>query len=406
MEQGDLKERGVPPQRREPDREQLDLGMLRLKEPELSEPSQANLDNIDRPISFYVVPASDSQVVANEKHSLAHAAKNRNIDWRSCRVATEDLRVTQNLSSCLECLSSRPLAIFMPCGHGGCCLRCSVRKEGKQKLCPYCSKVVEFILEMGDCSQELFLEATDQEFHIFPILKVIRMVRNSMNNPITPLFGSWSESNSNLSTNIAEQTEGGSSQTTFEKSHSGDNVKTCLSSQIGKLPSPRSDLRLEGLPRKDSVTSIAMNSDQEKHGSSSGIAGLKRSEVDSQDDSHPKSLSHSGLSTDAPNQQAPGFQIHVPSPQFRGSLHLKHAPFQFHIDETDSEDSISSEDRPKSAKGSKESAQGSQGVEEHHAKSVASSRSQYQSKLSLQSVDGPAQPSLSLILPIDRICLQ
>jgi hypothetical protein len=372
----------------EQSRELLELGLLRLKEPEYSEPSQGNLENIDRPVAYSVVrgrlEAGESALV-----SLHNAAKARDTDWRTCRLATDDLRVTQHLSTCLECFVPRPLAIFMPCGHGGCCLRCSVKKDNKQKMCPYCSKVVEFILEMGECCQEVFLESTDQEFHVFPILKVIRMVRNSMNNPITPLFGSWSETNSNISTNVAEQTEDGNSQITFEKSQSGEQIKKSVAIHIGKVSSPRSDSKVEGIPRKNSLTSIAMNSDQERSGSNKEVIPQKKSDTDSQDDTNQKSLSHSGVSTDIPNLVGPGFQIQVPSPQFRGSLHLKHVPFQFHIDETDSEDSFS-EERPKSAKGSKESAQGSQGMEEHHPKSVTSSRSQYQSKLSLQSLDLPS----------------
>lgn len=363
-----------------------------MKEPEISEPSQSNLENIDRPISFYLVPSS-GRFHLQDLIPLNVASKNMKSDWRSSLVATEDLRVTQNLSTCLECFSTRPLAIFMPCAHGGCCLRCSVKKDYKQKLCPYCSKVVEFILEMGECSQEVILESTDQEFHVFPILKVIRMVRNSMSNPITPMFGSWSESNSNVSTNLADPSDEGSTHHTVDKSQSGDLHKKSVTT---KLPSPRSELKMDGLPRKNSVTSIALNSDQERNGSNRGDTVMqKKSDSDSQEDTNLKSLSHSGVSTDVPILLIPGSHIQVPSPQFRGSLHLKHAPFQFHIDETDSEDSFSSEDRPKSAKGSKESAQGgSQGVEEHHQpKSVSSSRSQYQSKLSLESVDFlPPQP--------------
>lgn len=123
-------------------KEPIDLSILRMKEPEMSEPSQSSMhEHIERPINFFIVLPTEKQIIPNEMYSLQQVAKNRNIEWRSYKVATEDLRVTQYLSTCLECFSVRPLAIFMPCGHGGCCLRCSVKKEFKQKLCPYCSKV-------------------------------------------------------------------------------------------------------------------------------------------------------------------------------------------------------------------------------------------------------------------------
>lgn len=126
----------------EEQKEFIDLDLLRMKENELSEQSQPNLHDIEeRPIHFSVVLQNNKEIQPSQMFSLPQVAKHQNLEWRKCRVATEDLRVTQNLSSCLECFSAKPLAIFMPCGHGGCCLRCSVKKESKQKLCPYCSKV-------------------------------------------------------------------------------------------------------------------------------------------------------------------------------------------------------------------------------------------------------------------------
>jgi hypothetical protein len=245
---------------------------------------------------------------------------------------------------------------------------------------------------MGEPCEEVALEATDQEFHVFPILKVIRMIRNSMNTPITPMFGSWSDSSLHAgSTKIGDQSEIFSKRNSLEGNKSGDLMKKNGTAN-NRLSSPRSDLKTDGSVTKNSLTSIALNSDYDRSVSFKVESPIqKKSDSDSQEDTNPKSLSHSGVSTDVPNLLVPGFHIQTPQPLFRGSLHLKHASFQFHIDETDSEDSLSSEERPKSAKDSKESAQGSQGVEEHHVKSIASSRSQYQSKLSINSADSWSQ---------------
>lgn len=242
---------------------------------------------------------------------------------------------------------------------------------------------------MGEPVQEIVLEGTDQEFQVFPILKVIRMVRNSMNTPVSPLFGSWSENNSIAIPLVAEIGDSSPLSTSPEKSPTEIHDKKSFVSNIGKLSSPRSDQKLEGSTRKNSLTSLALNSENDKSGSQRGEQIHKRSDSDFQDDTCPKTLSQSGVSTDIPNLVVPGFHIQVPPPQFRGSLHLKLSPFQFHIDETDSEEPSSGDERPKSAKSSKSkhSSKSGHGVEEHQLKSVTSNKSQYQGKLSIRSVD-------------------
>ena len=134
--------------------EYKDQTSFQKKDQELSKHSQSSIhEPREQPISFYIIFPSDNQM-----YTLQNVAKNIDVEWRKYKVATEDLRVTQNLGSCLECFSARPLAIFMPCSHGGCCLRCSVKKNNRPKLCPFCSKVVEFILEMGESIQEITVE--------------------------------------------------------------------------------------------------------------------------------------------------------------------------------------------------------------------------------------------------------
>lgn len=224
------------------------------------------------------------------------------------------------------------------------------------------------------------------------------MVRNSMNAQITPLFGNWNETNSNLNTiQPFDHSDEGSPGRALGKSGSGEQIMRPLVTNQGKLPSPRSDLKVDGASRKNSVTSIAMNSD-ERSSSNKGEITQKRSDSDSQEESNQKSLTQSGVSTEAPNLVLSGSHIQVPSPQFRGSVHMKPVPFQFHIDETDSEESFSSDERAKSAKRSGNSSKGSQGIEEQNQRSLASSKSQYQSRLSIHSADDSrSQPQLSSV---------
>jgi hypothetical protein len=73
--------------------------------------------------------------------NLTHAA---GIDWRQCTLATSDLRLMENLATCHACFVNRPLSLYMSCGHGGMCLRCSVKQASVLKLCPYCGKVGVF----------------------------------------------------------------------------------------------------------------------------------------------------------------------------------------------------------------------------------------------------------------------
>lgn len=70
--------------------------------------------------------------------SLTHAS---GIDWQQCTLATSDLRLMENLATCHACFVSRPLSLYMTCGHGGMCLRCSVKQANVLRLCPYCGKV-------------------------------------------------------------------------------------------------------------------------------------------------------------------------------------------------------------------------------------------------------------------------
>lgn len=98
-----------------------------------------------KPIEFYVIAPEDGEG-NNLMYSMSEMLKRPNLDWKSCKVASEDLRVIQQLGSCRECSEGRPLAIFMPCGHGGSCLRCSIQKSNKQKMCHYCAKVNSSLL--------------------------------------------------------------------------------------------------------------------------------------------------------------------------------------------------------------------------------------------------------------------
>lgn len=93
-----------------------------------------------KPIDFYVIAPEDGDGY-NLMYTISEMMKRPNLDWKRCKVASEDLRVIQQLGSCRECSEGRPLAIFMPCGHGGSCLRCSIQKSSKQKLCHYCDRV-------------------------------------------------------------------------------------------------------------------------------------------------------------------------------------------------------------------------------------------------------------------------
>lgn len=134
------------------------------------------------PIEFYaIIPGDESHLV-----KIAEMPKSLVIDWRNCRVASEDLRVSQRFGNCRECFAERPLAILMPCGHGGSCLRCSISKKGKEKVCFHChqvkffNQVVEFIMKIGESVEEVEVESEDREFSIFPVLNIIRMVRSSL----------------------------------------------------------------------------------------------------------------------------------------------------------------------------------------------------------------------------------
>ena len=82
--------------------------------------------------------------------NLTHTA---GIDWKQCTLATSDLRLMENLISCHACFLSRPLSLFMSCGHGGMCLRCSVKQANVLKLCPYCGKVDKYYLGYRVCAR-------------------------------------------------------------------------------------------------------------------------------------------------------------------------------------------------------------------------------------------------------------
>lgn len=100
------------------------------------------------PIKFYcILPAiEENREEAAPMYPLEDLSLGLELgmDWKQCLLATGDLRLMENLATCHVCLVNRPGSIFMPCGHGGMCLRCAIKHANVQKLCPYCGKVKIF----------------------------------------------------------------------------------------------------------------------------------------------------------------------------------------------------------------------------------------------------------------------
>lgn len=92
------------------------------------------------PIFFYLVLPSASEE-EEQLIPLEDLSPDLGIELKQSSLASDDLRVLDTESMCFDCGSSRPLAISMPCAHGGLCLRCNIKHANKFKQCVYCSKV-------------------------------------------------------------------------------------------------------------------------------------------------------------------------------------------------------------------------------------------------------------------------
>lgn len=92
------------------------------------------------PIFFYLVLPSASEE-EQELIPLEDLDFNLGIELKQSSLASDDPRVLETLSMCFDCGANRPLAISMPCAHGGLCLRCNIKHASKFKQCLYCPKV-------------------------------------------------------------------------------------------------------------------------------------------------------------------------------------------------------------------------------------------------------------------------
>lgn len=92
------------------------------------------------PIFFYLVLPSASEE-EEQLIPLEDLSPDLGIELKQSSLASDDLRVLDTQSMCFDCGSTRPLAISMPCAHGGLCLRCNIKHANKFKQCLYCSKV-------------------------------------------------------------------------------------------------------------------------------------------------------------------------------------------------------------------------------------------------------------------------
>lgn len=92
------------------------------------------------PIFFYLVLPSASEE-EQELIPLEDLDFNLGIELKQSSLASDDPRVLETQSMCFDCGANRPLAISMPCAHGGLCLRCNIKHASKFKQCLYCPKV-------------------------------------------------------------------------------------------------------------------------------------------------------------------------------------------------------------------------------------------------------------------------
>lgn len=283
------------------------------------------------PIDFYAILPDDDY----HMYRISDLSQASELDWKTCKVASEDLRVTQKLGNCRECYIERPLAIHMPCGHGGSCLRCAITKKGKEKLCLHCSEVIEFILEIGESVKEIEVDHPEREFSIFPVLKIIRMVRSSLRIERPPSLGHLLDKGETL----------GPSKDTrklIEKSKSGDIRR--YSQSVTSPKSPREEAQsLDGSSdsrgtKIDFDSASRTKEEREKPQSlaviSTGITG---------EDTKRRSSQNSGSSLENVSMQM-GSLFKKPT-QYRGSINARTSKpmdqVNFEINERESEDSIS-----------------------------------------------------------------
>lgn len=191
-------------------------------------------------------------------------------------------------------------------------------------------------MEIGEVSEEVELEDTDQEFGIFPIIKIIRMVRSSLR---APRPASISQLIENMQQNALQKRT--YSETSIKINNHRPSELNHYPNQIrnSSLNSSKDELKSSHV----SVLSMESNSDAESLLKRQTPDCLKKGTMST--DSHEEAirtaslLSDSSIGQDPPKLMSPLFGRPL---MYRGSIHLKHQHhFTFNIDEAESEDSRS-----------------------------------------------------------------